>query len=130
MKIEKGEIAIVSARAVAHILVKPYPKANYQTMHRVTSAGLFGIEHDGSNGSENYLDTVFKEEKNELRAILKEFGFTDKEISAASTESNNAMSCTSASPEGSALSKEVIGESAFRWILPPMRGRDCRASNH
>ena len=53
------------------------PIAPYQT---ITSGGLYGIESDSGN---DYLESVEQEELSELRAQLKELGFSTRAISTA-----------------------------------------------
>lgn len=43
----------------------------------ISSGGLYGIESDNSN---EYFDEVFEEEKEQLKDVLLQLGFTEKQI--------------------------------------------------
>lgn len=57
------------------------------TIQRITSGGIGGIESDSS---QDYLDMIEAEQKDELAHILKEMGFGETDI----TEAMEAAECT------------------------------------
>lgn len=82
MQIENGNVSFYGVRAEAEILTRPdnaHASAGWKIDH-ITSGGLWGLESDAG---EEYFKEEEKNQIQDLHDTLKEFGFTDKEISAA-----------------------------------------------
>lgn len=64
----RGDWHFIGVRAKAIVWIQ---RNNYRTNYTLESAGLYGIESDSS---EKYLQSVFKEECNQLLTDIRAFG--------------------------------------------------------
>ena len=83
--LNRGDWCYIGIRAEAEVGIEgKEPSRRYHfegwTMQTISSGGLWGIESDSGN---DYLQSVEQEELSELRAQLKELGFSTRAISTA-----------------------------------------------
>jgi hypothetical protein len=79
--LNQGGYYYIGIRAEATVQVS-FDGGKVWKFDTMTSGGLWGIESDSDP---SYLDEVAKEELNELKATLIEYGFSETEIDAATT---------------------------------------------
>jgi hypothetical protein len=79
--LNNGKWEFIGIKAFAE--VQTSQDGNGWLINSVSSGGLWGIESDSDK---DYLKTVEQEQIAELKIVLKEFGFSDKEINKAIKE--------------------------------------------
>lgn len=75
-RLNSGDWNYISISAEARVLTS-YDGTNW-LINTLSSGGLYGIESDSD---EDYLKTIEDEETDSLKDVLKEYGFSDEEIS-------------------------------------------------
>ena len=82
-RIDRGDVSFIGIRAVAEV----HTSRDGRNWHiqEITGGSLWGIESDSG---ESYFKEIGADCLSELVAELEEFGFTTKQISAASVEYN------------------------------------------
>jgi hypothetical protein len=83
MKYERGELVDYGIIAEATIVTEENTSKGYGLTNTIHSGGLWGMSSDSD---ESYLKEIENEQIEELKEILKEFGFTQKEIEKAKVE--------------------------------------------
>jgi hypothetical protein len=74
-QINNGNVGFICISAEAEVLTSTDRK-NW-LINTLSSGGLYGIESDSDN---SYIESVEKEELDQLKEVLKEYGFTEKQI--------------------------------------------------
>lgn len=80
MKFETGELYMIGIKCTARIATSEDGKT--WLINSVSSGGLWGIEQ-GYKGDDKDIESTIEEQGEELEKVLKEFGFSDKEIKEA-----------------------------------------------
>lgn len=83
MKYENQELCDYGVIAEAEILIRQKGYISYSLIQTLKSSGLWGLVSDGTEAD---FKEVEKEQLEELKDILKEFGFKDSEINKAKVE--------------------------------------------
>ncbi len=95
MKYENGELCDYGVKATAEILTSFNDNAKYADgkilagnwlINKIQSGGLWGLSSDGSNAD---FDNEAENQLSELHDNLKEFGFSEQEISEAPVDYKN-----------------------------------------
>jgi hypothetical protein len=73
-ELENMDASWVGVRARVELHIPGPPGSNYTIAHVVTSPGLWGIQHDGTTASDDYLGEVFDEECDTLADMLTALG--------------------------------------------------------
>jgi len=79
---DRGDWGMIGIKAKAEINTWQEPNT-WKKIDTITSGGLWGIENDQK--PENYKD-IENDQLDELKATLKEFGFTEEQINSAPIE--------------------------------------------
>lgn len=81
MKYETGELCDYGVKATA--IIKTFENETYWLMNEISSGGLWGLSSDSDN---SYFLEEEQNQLEELKEVLKEFGFSKKEINQAKIE--------------------------------------------
>lgn len=74
--INNGNVGFIGISAEAKVLTQ-YPGSDHWLINTLHSGGLYGIESDSD---QSYFEEIEKEQLEELKDVLKEYGFSEDEI--------------------------------------------------